>query len=422
MNAETPGVEARSNEIPGAAARQAAVALLHAVTVLGHPLDIALPRALGKVRRSDDRGLAHALASAALRWLVDLDRLIDSRTARPLPADARARQVLRVALAGALLLQTPAHAAVATALPLVEGGPRRLVHGVLSRLLKDGAALPTLPTLPGHWAERWQGFAEDARAALAEVPPTDLTLRDVARTAEWAERLGGQSFFPGHVRLPGSHAVASLPGYDDGAWWVQDAAAQMPARLLGDVAGLDVLDMCAAPGGKTMQLAAAGARVTALDASEPRMKRLRENLSRTRLEARTVVADAVTWRPAQRFDAVLLDAPCSASGIFRRHPDVLHLKTLAELDRLVDAQRRLLARAAELLKPGGVLVYAVCSLEREEGEGVARQASLAGEPVREEELPDGMAPTADGWVRVTPALWAERGRADGFFMARFRVG
>jgi 16S rRNA (cytosine967-C5)-methyltransferase len=400
------------------------VSLLHGVTVLGRALDPQLDRALAGLP-SSDRGLARALTGGVLRNLPGLDALIDSACARPLPPDARARQALRVALAGRLLLDTPPHAAIATVLPLLEGGPRRLVHGVLSTLFRDGAALPA-PQLPAPWGARWTaswgaGMAEAAAHRLADVPPTDLCLKDPAATGAWAARLGATSLMPGHLRLAGSRSVDQLDGFDEGAWWVQDIAASLPARLLGEVRGLRVLDLCAAPGGKTMQLAAAGAEVTALDISASRLKRLRANLARTGLSATIVEADARGWQPVAPFDAILLDAPCSATGTFGRHPDLLHLKGRLDLDPLLALQRDLLGLAAGWLAPGGRLVYAVCSLEPAEGEGAAPPAGLAPDPIRPEELPDGLRPTGAGAVRTLPSHWADAGGADGFFIKRFRA-
>ncbi len=407
----------------GLASRQAAVTLVHGVTVLGRPLDPMLDRVLSGLS-APDRGLARALTGGVLRHLPGLDRLIDSACARPLPPDARARQALRVALAGRLLLDTPAHATIATILPLLEGGPRRLVHGVLSTLFRDEAALLP-PSLPGPWAERWTqawGAAEADAAArrLATIPPTDLCLADPGATALWTERLGATSLMPGHLRLPGSQSIDELPGFAEGAWWVQDIAASLPARLLGDIAGKRVLDLCAAPGGKTMQLAAAGADVTALDINASRLKRLSSNLKRTGLPARIVEADARTWRPEAPFDAILLDAPCSSTGTFGRHPDLLYLKASLDLSALVKLQGDLLAQAAGWLKPGGRLVYAVCSLEPAEGEGGVPPAGLAPDPVRLSELPPGLVPTGAGTVRTLPSLWGNEGGADGFFIARYR--
>ena len=409
--------------MPGLAARAAAVRLVHAVLVLGRPLDGQLESALKGLAPSD-RGLARALTGGVLRNLPGLDSLIDSTTRQPLPPDARARQVLRVALAGLLLLETPAHASIATALPLLEGGPRRLAHGILSTLIRTRAKLPE-PTLPGRWATRWTqswGAAEAQAAArrLAEIPPTDLCLRDPAVTADWCERLGGTSLMPGHLRLEGSQQVEQLAGFAEGHWWVQDIAASLPARLLGDVAGRRVLDLCAAPGGKTMQLASAGASVTALDISASRLKRLAANLERSGLAATVVEADARTWHPEALFDAILLDAPCSATGTFRRHPDLLYLKDDLDLSALIALQADLRDRAATWLKPGGRLVYAVCSLEPAEGEGASPPAGLVPDPVEPSELPAGVTPTTGGFVRTLPSHWEEAGGADGFFIARWR--
>lgn len=411
----------KQGEAPGVGARRAAAQLLHAVTAMGSPLEGALPRATRGLAEAD-RALARALASQALRWLPDIDQRIDSMCQRPLPPDARARMVLRVALAGHYLLGTPAHAVVATALPLVEGGPRRLVHGVLSNLLKRNEPLtgPSLPpAVDTRWRAAWGDAVADAAAAsLATQPPVDLRLKQPADTAAWMERLGATSLFPGHLRLPAGAPLTTLAGFAAGEWWVQDAAAQWPALLLGDVQGARVLDLCAAPGGKTMQLAAAGAQLVALDRSEARMRRLRENLARTSLSAELVVGDALQWQPDAPFDAILLDAPCSATGTFRRHPDVLWRNAGRASQDLRATQAALLQRAAEWLQPGGRLVYAVCSLEPEEGEQLPVPAGLQREAAPD--LPPGLAADAEGAIRTLPGLWAAEGGADGFYMARFR--
>jgi 16S rRNA (cytosine967-C5)-methyltransferase len=403
--------------------------LLDAVLRQGLPLEAALQRATDDVERADDRALAHAIAAEVLRRLPDLDALIDSATAKPLPHDAKARMVLRIALAQALVLQTPAHAAIATVLPLVDGGPKRLVHGVFGALMRQSVTLPEHPALPPAVAKRWkrswgEPVALAARAVLAAPPPLDLTLRDPATTGDWAERLGGESLAPGHVRLARGTAVADLPGFAEGAWWVQDIAASLPARLLGAGDGRSVLDLCAAPGGKTLQLAAAGWKVTALDQSETRLARLSDNLARTGLVAEVAVADVMTFEPAEPVDAILLDAPCSATGIFRRHPDVLHRVRDRAIAELATAQAAMLTRAADWVKPGGRLVYAVCSLEQAEGESVAdafaADRRFERDPATEAELPAGIAPGGAGRVRVLPGMLADRGGADGFFVARFR--
>lgn len=410
--------------VPGLAPRRAALRVLDAVLRRGEPLEGALNNAVRDVAPGPDRALAHAIAAAVLRWMPDLDRLIDSATRLRLADDAKARAALRLALAGRLVLGTPPHAAVSTVLPLLEGGPRRLVHGVFGTLMRSGAVLPAVPTLPHAVAERWtEAWGTDTVAAaargLAEPPPLDLSLRDPDATADWAERLGAESLMPGHLRLAPGRAVPDLLGYSDGAWWVQDIAASIPARLIGRGTGR-VLDLCAAPGGKTLQLAAAGWRVTALDRSESRLARLRDNLERTGLSAEIVAADALDWSPDVPFDAILIDAPCSATGIFRRHPDVLH--RLPDLEGLADLQSRLLARAADWVRPGGTLVYATCSLEPAEGEDrvaafVADRGDFA--PMSgADDLAPGLARESDGCWRVLPG--AVPGGCDGFFAARFR--
>jgi 16S rRNA (cytosine967-C5)-methyltransferase len=411
-------------EPAGTASRRAAMRLLDAVLRKGLPLEGALDVAARDLDRTDDRAFAHAIAAEALRRLVDLDGLIDSATKKPLPDDSKARQALRIALVQALAMGTPPHAAISTVLPLLDGGPRRLVHGVFGTLMRSGAGLPEVPTLPLRIGERWERHwgarvAEAAARLLATPPPLDLCF-----APDSAPEIEGISLMPGHLRVPARTAVAGLTGYGEGGWWVQDVAASMPARLLGEGKGRSVLDLCAAPGGKTMQLATAGFDVTAVDESESRLARLSENLARTGLSARIVAADILKWRPKETVDAILLDAPCSATGIYRRHPEVLHRVRPRALSDLAEGQKAMLARAADWLKPGGVLVYSVCSLEPEEGEAVA-EAFLAGRSdfeaadIAAGELPAGIVIEANR-ARTLPGLFAEAGGADGFFIARFR--
>ncbi|HOB14086.1 MAG TPA: methyltransferase domain-containing protein [Novosphingobium sp.] len=406
-------------DIPGYPARKGALKLLDAVLHRGETLDVAAHAALQGLRSGPDKALARALASEVLRWLTDLDALIDSATRQVLPPDAKARGVLRLMMAGWLRLDTPPHAVIATALPLLSGGPRRLAHGVFSTLVKRETALPEVPSLPAAVTARWGERAGAIAAGLAVPPPLDLTLRDPATTADWAERLGGASLMPGHVRLARGTAIENLEGYTDGAWWVQDLAASLPARLLGPGEGRRVLDLCAAPGGKTLQLAAAGWQVTAVELSAKRARRIEENLTRTKLKADVVVADALRWEPAERFDAILLDAPCTATGTCRRHPDVLHRIGPRQIAEMAELQATLLDRASAWLKPGGKLVYAVCSLESDEGEAQAARVGLAADPVQADELPAGVLPTPQGWLRTDPAMLAEVGGLDGFFIARW---
>lgn len=413
----------------GVEARRAALRLLDAVLRRGEPLDTALPRATAALPAPADRALAHAIASATLRHLADLDALIDGATRQRLADDAKARMVLRLALAQALILGTPPHAAVATALPLVEGGPRRLVHGVLGTVLRAAPVLPDPPSPPPAVDARWRAAWGDEMAlaaarALAGKAPLDLTLRDPGETALWVERLGGISLAPGHVRLADAPAVPDLPGFADGAWWVQDLAASLPARLLGPGAGRHVIDLCAAPGGKTMQLAAAGWHVTAIDNAPRRIERLKANLARTGLSAHIVRADVLGWAPEGPVDAILLDAPCSATGIFRRHPDVLYRASARHIAEMAEVQAAMLARAAGWLKPGGRLVYATCSLEPEEGEAqIARllgaDAGMRPLPIDAAALPAGVSPAdpETGLLRLLPGIFAEHGGLDGFFVS-----
>lgn len=369
-----------------------------------------------------DRNLAVAIAGEVLRRLPDLDGLIDSATRQRLADDAKARAVLRIALAQKIGLGTPDHAVVATALPLVDGGPRRLVHGVLGTLLRRGLPHMDEPHLPAAVERRWAAaWGEDAvraaRRQIAKRPPLDLTFAaDADRQA-----YSGISLASKHVRVE-SASVADLPGFGEGRWWVQDLAASLPARLIPTAAG-DVLDLCAAPGGKTMQLAAAGHRVISVDSSGRRLERLRENLERTHLAADLVEADALTWKPEQQFDAILLDAPCSATGTFRRHPEVLYRARPKVISESGSLQSRLLARAVQWLKRGGSLVYSVCSLEPEEGEKVLQafltaNPEFATDPPRPTELPDFVTPSPEGCVRILPGLLEEQGGLDGFFIAR----
>ena len=407
----------------GVGARRAALQMLDAVLRQGRTLDAAAQGSRGLAPA--DQGLAIAIAGEALRRLPDLDALIDSATQRPLPDDSKARMVLRLALAQKIGLGTPDHALVATALPLVDGGPRRLVHGVLGTLLRKGIPALEAPRLPAPVEQRWTtAWGEDtvhaARRQIAQRPPLDLSFADDTSAQAYAEANAGVSLAPRHVRLQESSAVPALAGFGEGGWWVQDLAASLPARLIPADAA-DVLDLCAAPGGKTMQLAAAGHRVTSVDASKNRLARIRENLQRTKLSANLVPVDALTWEPGRGFDAILLDAPCSATGTFRRHPEVLYRARPPIIAGSAELQSKLLTRAADWLSPGGTLVYSVCSLEYEEGEAIVT-AFLDAHPDfgldRPGDLPVFVSPDSVGRVRILPGLLEAEGGLDGFFMAR----
>nr|WP_246272847.1 transcription antitermination factor NusB [Oricola thermophila] len=440
---------------PGLAARQAAHRILGAILdarssmdgltdeVHGHPQYLALePR---------DRALVRAILLTSLRHYGNLDATLARFTDKPLPSGATGlRNILVVGLAQILFLDVPDHSAVDLAVAAARIDPRArrfaaLVNALLRRAGREKedllARFAEKPVRAPRWfADRLEEIHGAEVAAVIDArhrteAPIDLTLRASERSdaSGWAERLGAILLPTGSLRLAGSSCdVAALPGYEDGAWWVQDASAAVPARLFGDLAGKAALDCCAAPGGKTAQLADAGARVTALDLSANRLKRLAGNLDRLGLADRceTIATDLFRFAPGQGFDAVLLDAPCSSTGTVRRHPDVPFTKRPEDIRKLADLQARMLDHAATLVAPGGLLVFSNCSLDPLEGEEVARRFSAAHAgfepvPVRAEEVP-GLedAITAEGYLRLTPACLdlgdpAVSG-ADGFFAARFR--
>ncbi|OYW09020.1 MAG: rRNA cytosine-C5-methylase [Acidiphilium sp. 37-67-22] len=346
--------------------RDAAFSLLSAVLDRHAPLDVALAGLPDIAPR--DRAAAHRIAAAVLRRLGSLDTILEAHLRRAPPAPVR--HILRIGAAQLVLLGAPAHAAVSTAVGLAHarglGKFAGLINAVLRKVSAEGTAAlealdpARLDTPSWLWAS-WGAASRAIATAHQAEAPLDLTLKEGAAMPEGGERLP-----TGSVRLPAGTDVTQLYGYAAGTLWVQDAAAALPARLLGDVAGRRVLDLCAAPGGKTAQLAAAGAAVTALDRDARRLGRLRENLGRLGFAAETIAADALTWRPAEPFEAILLDAPCSATGTIRRHPEIVHLRRPRDIEACAALQDRLLDAAAAMLAPGGTLVYAVCSLQPEE--------------------------------------------------------
>ncbi|MEO8812980.1 MAG: RsmB/NOP family class I SAM-dependent RNA methyltransferase [Caulobacteraceae bacterium] len=407
-------------------ARSAALKLLESALGGRGGLDEGLSAGgLGRLS-TQDRAFARAVVMAALRHLGPIDKALDTRLKREPPPPAR--NLLRLGLAQAFYLDTPSFAAVDTTVSLAPKPLRGLVNAVLRGLLRDGAPPADPESLAPAWLfARWRAAwgEETARAVaarIAETPPTDLTVRDPADPA-LIEALGAE-ILPGVSLRTSRHGdVAGWPGFAEGRWWVQDAAAAVPARLLGALAGRTALDLCAAPGGKTLQLAAAGASVTALDRSPGRLRRLVAGLERTGLSAEVVAADALDWPDERRFDAVLLDAPCSATGTFRRNPDVLWNARPGDIATLAAVQTALLAAAARRVAPAGRLVYSVCSLEPEEGETQAR-AFLAAHPAFTLDpvvAGEGGAPPAaratEGWLRILPHQ--APGGLDGFFIARF---
>ena len=417
----------------GVEARIAAGILLNAALERRNGLDEAMASAELKSLPGPDRAFARAVAMAALRRLGEIDAILNRRLQKSPPEAVRT--ILRVSLAQTLALETPAFAAVSTAVKLAERDAKTrpykaLVNAVLRGIEREGPGLTTAESnLPDWIAARWkQTYGEAALAAIAlaarDEPPTDLSLKPSEDAAALAEALAGQVLTGGTVRAGVRGDVAAWPGYETGGWWVQDAAAAVPARLLAAKAGETVLDMCAAPGGKTLQLAATGATVTALDRSEPRLRRLRQNLERTGLAAEIVVTPGEDWEDDRTFDAVLLDAPCTATGTLRRNPEVLRATKPADVAKLADVQHRLLDAAAERVAPGGRLVFCVCSLEREEGETqiiAFLRRNLAFRTVPADPATVGApqeALTPEGWLRILPSMWAETGGVDGFFAAR----
>jgi 16S rRNA (cytosine967-C5)-methyltransferase len=405
--------------------RSAALSLLAAVLDRHRPLEDALDQLPPMDAR--DRAAAHRLAAAALRRRGTIDAVLEPYLARTPPSEGM--HILRLGAAALLFLETPAHAAVGTAVALARARnlPKLagLVNAVLRRVAETGPAAleeldgPRLDTPPWLWTS-WGVDARDIATAHQTEAALDLTLSPGAVPPE-----GGLALPTGSVRFPAGTRVTELAGFETGAFLVQDAAAALPARLLGAEPGQQIADLCAAPGGKTAQLAGTGAAVTAVELNPARMQRLAANLARLGLSADLVRADARNWRPAAPLDGVLLDAPCSATGTIRRHPDVPYLKRQSDILPLTQLQDQLLAAATAMLKPGGRLIYAVCSLQPEEGPARAAAAlarlPLDPDPVRRSELPELAAAIGrDGTVRTHPGLWPQYGGLDGFFIARFR--
>jgi len=416
----------------GLPAREAALTLIDAALSRRGGLDEAASAHGFRFLEPRERAFARALAMAALRRLGPIDRALSAKLQKEPPP--RVRNLLRLGAVQAFYLEVPAFAAVATSVEMAGANKtsrpfKGLVNAVLRGLLRDGPPSDDPEHLAPPWLfARWTGAfgPETARAVASEIanePATDLSLKDPALAASWAERLEGESLPGGTLRLARKGDVAAWPGFEEGGWWVQDAAAAIPARLLDVKPGQTAVDLCAAPGGKTLQLAAAGATVTAVDRSAARLERLTDNFRRMDLTAEVVVADAATWADTRTFDAVLLDAPCSATGTFRRHPDVLWAARPGDVASLAGVQARLLDAAADRTAPGGRLVYCVCSLEPEEGEAqveafLARRPDMRLDPVQPGEAGAPAASlTARGTLRLLPHHLD--GGQDGFFAARF---
>jgi 16S rRNA (cytosine967-C5)-methyltransferase len=432
---------------PGLAARRLAHDLIAGVLFERRPLDQVLAEAGARPEAAAmeprDRAFARLLAATVLRRQGELEHVLRAFLDKPLPKAAR--RVSAVLLAGAaqlLCLKTSPHAAVDLAVEAVRREPGGagfggLVNAVLRRVAGEGPAIlsgqdAVKLNIPGWLRQRWEAAygAETARriaeASLKE-PPLDLSLKPGEDAAAWARRLDGALLPTGSVRLAAHGRVEDLPGYAEGAWWVQGAAAALVARAAGAAAGHTVVDLCAAPGGKTAGLAAAGALVTAVDDSAERLERLRQNLERLRLTAEIVVADAASWTPGRAFDVVVLDAPCSGTGTISRHPDILRLKSPADIRRMAEVQGRMLRNAAALVRPGGILVYSTCSLEPEEGQAqidalLQSEPALQRLPIAASEIGADPAWMADGDVRTLPFHLeaGDLGGLDAFYIARLR--
>jgi 16S rRNA (cytosine967-C5)-methyltransferase len=412
---------------PGLPTRRAARDLLDATLEQHRPLEEALDALPGRLDPRD-RAAAHRIAATVLRRLGSIDEVLTPFLRKEPPPPAR--HALRIGAAELLLLDTPPHAAVATAVTLAPKAFAGLVNAVLRKVAAEGPAAlegldaPRLDTPSWLWTA-WHAAYGPAVRAIAEAhrgpAPLDLT------PAPGAEPPSGAETLPtGTWRMAPGTRVTDLPGFAEGRFWVQDAAAALPAMLLAARPGERIADLCAAPGGKTAQLAAAGAEVTAVERDAGRVARLTENLARLNLPATIVQADAAAWTPPALFDAILLDAPCTATGTIRRHPDVAHAKRARDVPAAAQAQARLLAAAAKMLKPGGRLVFATCSLQPEEGEAhLARAAALGLEPMPWTAadlsgLPEAITP--QGCLRTRPDFWPTRGGMDGFFAMRLRRG
>ena len=419
-------------------ARQVALDLIGVVLRRKRPLDDAIedhaPMAELSVR---DRAFARLLVATVLRRLGQIDALIADCLNTPLaPRASVIHDILRLGIAQLLFLRTPPHAAVATSVDLahVRGflTHKGLVNAVLRRLSVEGAErverqdAERLNTPDWLWQSWSRAYGEERTRAIATVhlkeAPLDLTTR--GDDEAWREKLQAMRLPTGSLRRQAGGSVTALPGYAEGAWWIQDAAASLPARLFDDLGGREVVDLCAAPGGKTAQLASAGARVTAIDRSTRRLDRMVANLGRLGLAVSALAADALTWRPDRPVDAVLLDAPCTATGAIRRHPDVPHLKHPEDVARLSVVQENLLRAAVDILRPGGTLVYCTCSLEPEEGLQRVEALLRSGLPVARRPVDAQQIGAPADWVtdsgdlRTLPCHLAEYDGIDGFYAAR----
>lgn len=443
MSSETPK-QPETEDLPvtdGMEARKASLLLLEDVLQRKQALDHVLAsQDAFKVLPQRDRGFVRMLVTTCLRRMGQIDDLIERAMERETPRNMTLQNILRIGVTQILFMDVADHAAVDTSVRLAEAQgmdkQKAFVNGVLRTITREGMGwkhkqdetrLNTPEWLLKLWIEDYElrTAAEIAKANLSEAP-LDITVRDPESRNFWSSNFKATQMTTGTLRKTSGGAVSELQGFDEGHWWVQDAAAAIPAQLFGDVQGEHVYDLCAAPGGKTLQLASMGAHVTALDRSANRLKRLQANLERMQLtdNVEVITADAGSWRPKEPAGYVLLDAPCSATGTLRRHPDVAHLKSATDVSRLQSLQAALLKNAFEMLMPGGVLVYCTCSLQKAEGEQqieafLRDEPSAARLPITAQELGGfDEALSAEGDLRILPFHQAALGGMDGFYIAR----
>lgn len=424
----------------GLAARRVALALLDDIFIRRRNLD----EAMAYCRSFDplparDRAFVRLLVATVLRRARQMDAVLQHFLHEPIAhlKPASLLNIFRLGMAQYVFLKTAPHAAVNTTVALAEAEnisyQKPLVNAVMRRLTRE--SFPEMEerdagkfnTPDWLWTQWMQDYgvetALDIAASNMGEAPLDITVKN--DPALWAERLGATLLPTGSLRKESGGFIPDMPGFAEGQWWIQNAAAALPAKLFGSLAGKTIVDLCAAPGGKTAQLATAGAHVIAVDRSAERIKRLKENMERLQLTVQTVAADGAVWLPKDQVDGVLLDAPCTATGTIRHHPDILHLKEPRDQEKLVALQRRLLLNAVKMLKPGGILVYCTCSLQKAEGEGQMdwlheQKLPLRPSPVTPQET--GVAEemlTGNGEIRTLPFHWAAQQGIDGFFIARF---
>ena len=424
----------------GIAARQVAFGLLNDVFFRRRSFDEAMAGSRGfEELSSRDRAFVRLLVATVLKHARQMDAVLQHFLHEPFSAlkPATLINIFRLGIAQLAFLKTPEHAAVNTTVELTEaegiGYQKPLVNAIMRRLTREGFPEMTardagkFNTPEWLWTQWMADYGVETALDIAAANLGEATL-DISvknNPAEWAEKLEAELLATGSLRKTGGGFIPDMPGFAEGEWWIQNAAAALPAKLFGDLAGKTVIDLCAAPGGKTAQLCAQGAKVIAVDRSAERIKRLKENMTRLHCDIETVIADGATWKPTAPVDAVLLDAPCTATGTIRHQPDILHLKEPKDQEKLAALQRRLIVNAVNMLKPGGILIYCTCSIQKAESEErvdwiLSENLPLRLSPIRPDEIPGiSEVVTERGEIRCLPFHWPECGGLDGFYVARF---